>query len=101
VALDWPGCCPRLASGGRWAPESHRDRSTATAEKPADHQNATWNASASVAGWAAIMALAMVVTRVAVTAFRAVRATEGIPWAERRAIVGRRPRHTHLHHHAY
>ena len=48
-----------------------------------------------------IMALAMVVTRVAVTAFRAVRATEGIPWAERRAVVGRRPRHTHLHHHAY
>jgi hypothetical protein len=48
-----------------------------------------------------IMALAMVVTCVAVTAFRAVRATEGTPWAERRAVVGRRPRHTHLHHHAY
>jgi len=48
-----------------------------------------------------IMALAMVVTRVPVTAFRAVRATEGIPRVERRAVVGRRPRHTHLHHHAY
>ena len=48
-----------------------------------------------------IMALAMVATRVAVTAFRAVQATKGIPQAERRATVGPRPRHTHLHHHAY
>ena len=47
------------------------------------------------------MALAMVVTRVAVTAFRAIRATEGTPWAERRTAGGLRPRHTHLHHHAY
>lgn len=48
-----------------------------------------------------IMALAMVVTRLAVTGFRAVRATEGTPWAEPRAVVGRHLRHTHLHHHAY
>lgn len=48
-----------------------------------------------------IMAMAMVVTRVAVTAFRAVRATEGTPQAERRAVTGLRPRHAHLHHHAY
>ena len=48
-----------------------------------------------------IMALAMVVTRVAVTAFRAVQATKGTPRAERRAAAGPRPRHTHLHHHAY
>jgi hypothetical protein len=48
-----------------------------------------------------IMALAMVLTRVAVTAFRAVQATQGIPQAEHRAAIGRHPRHTHLHHHAY
>jgi hypothetical protein len=28
----------------RWAPGSQRESSTATAENPADHQNATWNA---------------------------------------------------------
>jgi hypothetical protein len=49
-----------------------------------------------------IMALAMVVTRVVVTAFRAVRAAQGMPRAERRAVARLRPRHhTHLHHHAY
>jgi len=48
-----------------------------------------------------IMALAMALTRVAVTAFRAIRATEGTPWAERRTVGGLRPRRTHLHHHAY
>lgn len=49
-----------------------------------------------------IMALAMVMARVAVTAFLAVRATEGIPRADRQAVAGARPRHTlHLHHHSY
>jgi hypothetical protein len=48
-----------------------------------------------------IMALAMIVTRVAVTAFRAVRATESTPRTGRWAVAGPRPRHTHLHHHAY
>jgi hypothetical protein len=48
-----------------------------------------------------IMALAMVLTRVAVTAFRAIRATEGVPRTERQATAWPRLRHTHLHHHAY
>jgi hypothetical protein len=48
-----------------------------------------------------IMALAMVVARVAVTAFQAVRATKGTLRAERWAVAGPRPRHTHLHRHAY
>lgn len=48
-----------------------------------------------------IMALAMVMARVAVTAFRAVRATEGNSRAERRAVAGLRPRHIHHHHHVY
>lgn len=47
-----------------------------------------------------IMALAMVLTRVAVTAFRAIRATEGMPRTERQAVAWPRPRHTRLHHHA-
>jgi MFS family permease len=47
------------------APGSHRESNTATAEKPADHQNATWNASASVAGCAA-MAPSRITARTAV-----------------------------------
>jgi hypothetical protein len=69
------------------------------------HQGAGFavsQAPVKVGFWSgSIVRSAMVVTRVAVTAFRAVRATEGTPWAERRAAVGLRPRHTHLHHHAY
>ena len=48
-----------------------------------------------------IMALAMVLTRVAVTAFRAARMTTGIPRHEHRAAAGLRHRHTHLHSHAH
>jgi len=44
-----------------------------------------------------IMALAMVLTRVAVTAFRAAR----IAGDEHRAVAGLHHRHTHLHSHAH
>ena len=46
-----------------------------------------------------IMALAMVLTRVAVTAFRAVQASGDIPWHEHRAAAGLRHSPAHLHHH--
>ena len=62
-ALAW--VLPRLAWGARWAPGSHRESSTAMAEKLADHQNATWNASACVAACAA-MALWRITARTAV-----------------------------------
>jgi hypothetical protein len=48
-----------------------------------------------------IMALAMVLTRVAVTAFRAARTTTDIPQHEHRAATGLHHRHTHLHSHAH
>jgi hypothetical protein len=46
-----------------------------------------------------IMALAMVLTRVAVTAFRAVQVSGDIPWHEHRAAAGLRHSPAHLHHH--
>jgi hypothetical protein len=46
-----------------------------------------------------IMALAMVLTRVAVTAVRGVRVAGGVPWD--RAVSRVRPSHGHLHRHAY
>jgi hypothetical protein len=70
-------------------------------------QIAAFSRSAGIDGSAAytaafvIMALAMVLTRVAVTAFRAVRLTGGIPWDQHRAAAGLRHGHTHLHHHAH
>lgn len=45
-----------------------------------------------------IMAMAMVATRVAVTAVRAARLTGNSTWAQRRPAVARR--HSHLHRHA-
>ena len=57
--------------------------------------------SAAYAAAFVIMALAMVVTRAAVTAFRAVRVTGDIPRDEHRTVVGLRHGHTHLHHHAH
>jgi hypothetical protein len=68
---------------------------------------ASFSRSAGIDGSAAytaafvIMALAMVVSRVAVTAFRAVQVTGDIPWDEHRAVVGLSHGHTHLHHHAH
>jgi hypothetical protein len=46
-----------------------------------------------------IMALAMVLTRVAVTAVRAVQVSGDIPWHEHRAAAGLRHSPAHLHHH--
>jgi len=48
-----------------------------------------------------VMALAMVLTRVAVTAFRAARMTTGISQHEHRAAASLHHRHTHLHSHAH
>ena len=49
-----------------------------------------------------VMALAMVLTRVAVTAFRTVRLTGDIPWNEHQPAARLRHGHTHLsHHHAH
>jgi hypothetical protein len=48
-----------------------------------------------------IMALAIVVTRVAVTAFRAVRLTGDTPWDDHRSVVGLGHNHSHLHRHAH
>ena len=48
-----------------------------------------------------VMALAIVVTRVAVTAFRAVRLTGDIPWDDHPAVAGLRHGHSHLHRHAH
>ncbi len=47
------------------------------------------------------MALAMVLTRVAVTAVRAARLADDIPWNQHQAATGLRRRHTHLHSHAH
>ena len=49
----------------RWAPGSQRASSTATAENPADHQNATWNPSATDP-WCAAMAPSRITARTAV-----------------------------------
>ncbi len=46
-----------------------------------------------------IMALAMVLTRVAVTAFRAVQVSGDIPWHEHQAAAGLRHGPAHLYHH--
>ena len=68
---------------------------------------ASFSRSAGIDGSAAytaafvVMALAMVLTRVAVTAVRAVRMTGDIPWHERRAVAGLHHGHTHLHSHAH
>ena len=68
---------------------------------------ASFSRSAGIDGSAAytaafvIMALAMVLTRVAVTAVRAARLTGDIPWNQNQAAAGPRRRHTHLHSHAH
>jgi len=66
---------------------------------------ASFSRSAGIDGSAAytaafvVMALAMVLTRVAVTAFRAVQVSGDIPAHEHRAAAGLRHGPAHLHHH--
>jgi len=68
---------------------------------------ASFSRSAGIDGSAAytaafvIMALAMVLTRVAVTAVRAARLADDIPWNQHQAAAGLRRRHSHLHSHAH
>jgi hypothetical protein len=68
---------------------------------------ASFSRSAGIDGSAAYtaafvtMALAMVLTRVAVTTVRAARVTGGIPWDEHQPVAGPRHGYTHLHRHAH
>jgi hypothetical protein len=62
-------------------------------------RNAGIDSSAAYTAAFVIMALAMVLARVAVTAFRTVQVSGDIPWHEHRAAAGLRHGPTHLHHH--